>query len=136
MAKDCQCHTIGKIMAKQRRSSSSKSALQTVGGITAGIAVGAMGIPKIIETIDPEGKIDPKIINGVGAAGAFYFSRKQKGFVQAMLQGLAGGLAWNLVSAFVPSMGYVDDMSTRYLNNVAGSERNTFQDSRMNPGPI
>ncbi len=118
-------------MAKQRRSSSSKSALQTVGGITAGVAVGALGIPKLVSTIDPEGKIDPKIINGVGAVGAFYFSRKQKGFVQAMLQGLAGGLAWNVVSN-VAGMGYMDDNSTRYLNNVAGD----FFPSRMNPGPV
>lgn len=129
MAK-CNCHKIG-AMAKSRRSNSSKSALQTVGGITAGIAVGALGIPKIVQTIDPEGKIDPKIINGVGAVGAYWFSRKQKGFLQSMLQGLAGGLAYNVI-ANVAGMGYIDDNSTRLLNNVAGD----YFPSRMDAGAV
>lgn len=130
MAKQCSCQKIG-AMAKTRRSNNSKNALQTVGGITAGIAVGALGVPKIVQTIDPEGKIDPKIINGVGAVGAYWFSRKQKGFVQSMLQGLAGGLAWNVLSN-VAGMGYIDDNSTRYLNNVAGD----YFPSRMDAGAV
>lgn len=122
-------------MAKSRRSNTSnKNALTTVGGITAGIAAGALGVPKIVSAVDPEGKIDPKIVNGVGAAAAFWFSRKQKGFVQSMLQGLSAGLAWNVVSN-VAGMGFIDDNSTRYLNNVAG-DANTYANSRMNPGPI
>lgn len=120
-------------MAKSRRSN--KNALQTVGGITAGIAVGALGVPKIVSTIDPEGKFDPKIVNGVGAVAAFWFSRKQTGFIQATLQGLSAGLAWNVVSS-VAGMGFIDDNSSRYLNNVAGPEGNTYANSRMNPGPI
>lgn len=128
----CNCQKIGK-MAKSRRSN--KNALQTVGGITAGIAVGALGVPKIVSTIDPEGKFDPKIVNGVGAVAAFWFSRKQTGFIQATLQGLSAGLAWNVVSS-VAGMGFIDDNSSRYLNNVAGPEGNTYANSRMNPGPI
>lgn len=120
-------------MAKTRRSN--KSALQTVGGITAGIAVGAIGVPKIVSAIDPEGKIDPKIVNGVGAVAAYWFSRKQTGFVQSALHGLSAGLAWNVVSN-VAGMGFIDDNSTRYLNNVAGPDGNTYANSRMNPGPI
>lgn len=133
MAKrNCNCHKIGS-MSKTRRSSN-KSALQTVGGITAGIAVGALGVPKIVSTIDPEGKIDPKIINGVGAVGAFMLAKKQKGFVQSMLHGLAGGLAWNVISnvAGMAGMGYVDDNSTKYLNQVAGD----YFPSRMDAGTV
>ena len=128
--KNCKCHQIGKTMAKTRRSSKG-AALQTVGGIAAGIAAGAVGIPKLVAAVDPEGKFDPKIVNGVGAAAAFWFSTKQKGFVQHMLQGLSAGLAWNVVSN-VAGLGYVDDNSTRYLNNVAGD----FMPSRMNAGAI
>ncbi len=115
-------------MAKTRRSTSGKSALQTVGGITAGLAVGALGVPKIVTTIDPEGKMDPKIINGLGAVGAFLVSRKQKGFLQSMLHGLSAGLAWNVVSNLT-GMGYIDDNSTRYLNNVAGDYFPSRQDA-------
>lgn len=119
-------------MAKTRRSNS--SALQTVGGITAGLAVGAVGVPKVVAMIDPEGKLDPKIINGVGAAGAFWLSRKQKGLMQSALHGLAAGMAWNLISN-VAGMGYVNDPSTSFLNRVAGPEDNYFP-SRQNPGAI
>ena len=122
-------------MAKTRRNTSSKSAIQTVGAIAAGIGAGALGVPKIVAAVDPEGKIDPKLVNGAGAVVAFLVSRKQKGFVQSMLQGLSAGLAWNVVSN-VAGMGFIDDNSTRYLNNVAGSEGNTYANSRMNPGPI
>jgi hypothetical protein len=135
MAKQCNCHKIGAMEKLRRSNTSSKNALTTVGGIAAGIGVGALGVPKLVSSIDPEGKFDPKIINGVGAAAAFWFSRKQKGFLQSMLQGLSAGLAWNVVSN-VAGMGYIDDNSTRYLNNVAGSDGNTFANSRMNPGPI
>lgn len=131
--KTCKCHSIGKTMAKSRRSSKN-AALQTVGGITAGLAAGAMGVPKLVAAVDPEGKFDPKIVNGVGAAAAFWFSTKQKGFIQSMLQGLSAGLAWNVVSN-VAGLGYIDDYSTRYLNNVAGPN-GTYANSRMNPGPV
>lgn len=117
-------------MATSRRSN--KNTLQTIGGIAAGIGVGAYGVPKIVAAIDPDGKIDPKIINGVGAAAAYMVSRKQKGFVQSMLQGLSAGLAWNVVAS-VAGMGFIDDNSTRYLNNVAGEN---YANSRMNPGPV
>lgn len=130
MAKPCSCHKIGK-MAKSRRSTSSKSALQTVGGIAAGIGVGALGVPKIVAAIDPDGKFDPKIVNGVGAAAAFWFSTKQRGILQNVLQGLSAGLAWNVV-ANVAGMGYIDDNSTRYLNNVAGD----YFPSRMDAGAV
>lgn len=126
----CKCHQIGK-MAKSRRSSN-KSALQTVGGITAGIAAGALGVPKLVSAVDPEGKFDPKIVNGVGAAAAFWFAGKQKGIVQSALHGLAAGLAWNVISN-VAGLGFVDDNSTRYLNNIAG---NRFPNSRMDPGNV
>lgn len=116
---------------KTRRSS--KSAFETVGGIAAGIGVGAVGIPKVVEMIDPEGKFDTKLVNAVGAAGAFWLSRKQKGFMQSALQGLCAGLAWNVV-ADVANLGYVNDRSTDFLNNVAGG--NDFKNSRLNPGTV
>lgn len=124
MAKQCNCHKIG-AMAKSRRSNtSSKNALTTVGGIAAGIGVGALGVPKIVASIDPEGKFDPKIVNGVGAAAAFWFSRKQKGFVQSLLHGLSAGLAWNVVSN-VAGMGYMNDNSSDF-NFVAGKGAGAF----------
>lgn len=118
-------------MAKSRRSS--KSTLQQVGGITAGIAAGAIGVPKIVEMIDKEGKLDSKIVNGVGAVGAYWFSRKQKGFVQSMLQGLSAGLAWNVLSdvAGMKGIGWQQDYSSDF-NYVAGAGTT----SRANPGVI
>lgn len=92
--------------------------IETVGGITAGLAVGAVAVPKVVSMVDPSGNIDPKIINGVGAAGAWYFSTKQKGFVQAALQGLSAGLAYNVIASMA-GIG-APDYSTQMLNQVAG----------------
>ena len=103
-----------------------------VGGIAAGIGAGAVGIPKVVSMIAPDGKFDTKIVNAAGAAAAYWGSTKQKGFVQAMLQGLSAGLAWNVVAA-VANIGYVDDNSTNFLNNVAGSG---YFNSRQNPGNV
>lgn len=114
--KNCKCHQIGKTMAK--KTSRKKMSVQTVGGITVGIAAGAIGIPKVVAMVDPSGNIDPKIINGVGAAGAWYFSTQQSGFIQSALQGLAAGLAWNVISN-VAGIG-APDYTTQMLNQVAG----------------
>lgn len=105
----------------------------TVGALSLGIGAGAVGIPKVVEMIDPTGKFDTKIINAVGAAGAYWFSSKQKGFVQTALQGLSAGLAWNVVAA-VANIGYLNDRSTDFLNNVAGDP--TYFNSRQNPGTV
>lgn len=128
--KNCNCHKIGSMANKTRRST--KSTLQTVGGITAGIAAGAVGIPQVVKAIDPTGKFDTKLVNAVGAAGAYWFSRKQKGFVQAALQGLSAGLAWNVI-ADVANIGYVNDNSTSLLNNVAGPD---YFNSRLYDGDV
>lgn len=109
-------------MAKTRRSS--KMSIETVGGITTGLAAGAIGVPKVVAMIDPNGSMDPKIINGVGAAGAWYFSTKQKGFVQAALQGLSAGLAYNVIAS-VAGIG-APDYSTSTLNQVAGPSTSTL----------
>lgn len=129
--KNCNCHKIGSMANKSRRSS--KSTIQTVGGIATGIGVGAVGIPKVVGMIDPEGKFDTKLVNAVGAGAAYWFSRKQKGFMQAALQGLSAGLVWNVI-ADVAGLGYLNDRSTDFLNNVAGA--NDYQNSRLNPGTI
>lgn len=118
-------------MAKTRRSS--KSTLQQVSGITAGLAAGAIAVPKIVSMIDKDGKLDSKIVNGVGAAGAYWLSRKQKGFVQSMLQGLSAGLAWNALSdmAGLKGIGWQQDYSSDF-NYVSGAD--TY--SRANAGTI
>lgn len=121
-------------MAKNTRKTKLSSTLETVGGITVGLGVGAVGVPKIMEMVDPEGKFNPTLVNGVGAAGAAYLSTKQKGLVQSALQGLAAGLAWNALAPIV-GMGYVDDNSTSFLNRVAGAGDDYFP-SRQNPGAV
>ena len=118
-------------MSKTRRSSSKP--LETVGGIAAGLLVGGMGVPKLVSTIDPEGKIGPTAVNAAVAAGAFFFARKQKGFMQSALYGLSAGSAAALVSGLLGGIGYVDSPSTSFLNRVAGGD---YFPSRQDPGDV
>lgn len=137
---NCKCHQIGKKMGKTRKSGQ-QADIQTVGGIALGIGAGALGVPFIVGKVDPEGKIDPKIINGAGAVGAYFISRNQKGFIKSALQGLTAGLAWNVlanITGMAPGqqgLGYVNDNSTRFLNPVAGLGDGDFP-SRQNPGAL
>ena len=129
--KNCKCHSIGKTMARTTRKSNMTSALQNVGGIAAGIGGGAVGVPKLVAMIYPEGKINPTIVNGAGSVGAFLLARKQKGILQSMLHGLSAGMAWNALSPMI-GIGYVDSNSTSFLNNVAGD----YFPSRQDPGTV
>lgn len=118
-------------MAKTRRSSLMAGA-QRAGAIAVGIGTGAMVIPKVVEAIDKEGNLSPNIINGVGILGSLWLAQKQKGLIQDGLYGLAGGLAWNVLSEFIDKsgMGWTNDYSSDF-NYLAGAAAN-----RANAGTI
>lgn len=130
--KACALASIGKKMAKQRRSK--HGGIQTVGAIGAGLLAGSLVVPKIVNAVDPEGKFDPRIISGLGAVGGYFLAGKMKGFTQTMAYGFAAGQALNLVAS-VAGLGYVDS-PTYELNRVAGAGDNYTGTTGANPGAI
>lgn len=131
--KACALASIGKKMAnKQRRSKS--GAIQTVGAIGAGLLAGSLVVPKIVNTVDAEGKIDPKIISGLGAVGGYLLGQRMKGFGQMAAFGFAAGQALNLVASFA-GMGYVDS-PTYDLNRIIGAGDIYTGTTGANPGSI
>lgn len=122
-------------MAKTRKSSNKKDLVMRGVALTAGIGVGALAIPKLVALVDKNGTVDPKIVSGVGAAGAFLLARTQKGLVQDGLMGVAAGQAWNLVASFVgiSGIGYDDYNASSDLQRIAAAE---FGASRETGGTV
>lgn len=130
--KACALASIGKKMAKQRRSK--HGGIQTVGAIGAGLLAGSLVVPRIVTTVDAEGKIDPRIISGIGAVGGYLLAKRLKGFGQMAAYGFSAGQALNLVAS-VAGLGYVDS-PTYELNRVAGAGDNYTGTTGANPGAI
>lgn len=99
--------------------------------ITGGVVGGGYVVPKVVEMIDPTGKMDPKITQGLAAAGGFFGAMNTKGVASKLLLGLGIGAAANLLSDVV-GMGYVVNPNTN-LSYIVGQEGNAA-DSRYNPG--
>lgn len=123
-------------MANKKTRRSKNSGLQTVGGIGAGLLAGSLVVPKVVGAIDPNQKIDPKIVSAVGAAAGYMVGRRLSGFTQMMAYGFAAGQALNVVAS-VAGLGYVDS-PTYDVNRVAGAG-DTFPfggTAGANPGSV
>jgi hypothetical protein len=122
-------------MARKTRKSKLTDTAATVAAMATGLGVGALGVPRLVEMIDPEGKFNPQVINGVGAIGFGYLGSTQDGLVKTGLYSLAAGMLWNAASPMI-GIGYgVTDNSTDFLNRVAGAG-DSYRPSRPNPGDV
>ncbi len=137
MAKACKACAAAikgtKKMAKSRKSS--KNLVMDGLYITGGVVAGGYAVPKVVEMIDPNGKMDPKLTQGIAAAGGFFGAMNTKGAAQKVLLGVGIGAAANLLSEVV-GMGYV--VSPSYdVNRIIGSASDDFRNTTgMNPGDI
>lgn len=131
--KACALASIGKTMAKKTRKSS-KSLIQDGLYITGGVVAGGFAVPKVVEMIDPTGKLDPKLVQGGAAAAGFFGAMNTKGAVQKLLLGVGIGAAANLLSE-VAGMGYVINPNTD-LERIVGYGQGQFSDSRWNAGEL
>lgn len=120
-------------MAKKTRKSS-KSLIQDGLYITGGVVAGGFAVPKVVEMIDPTGKLDPKLVQGGAAAAGFFGAMNTKGAVQKLLLGVGIGAAANLLSE-VAGMGYVINPNTD-LERIVGYGQGQFSDSRWNAGEL
>lgn len=103
--------------------------------ITGGVVAGGYAVPKVVEMVDPNGKLDPKLTQGIAAAGGFFGAMNTKGATQKVLLGIGIGAAANLLSEVV-GMGYV--VSPSYdVNRIIGGASDDFRNTTgMNPGDI
>lgn len=130
--KACALASIGKTMAKSRKSS--KSLVMDGLYITGGIVAGGYAVPKVVEMLDPTGKLDPKLTQGFAAVGGFFGAMNTKGEIQKLLLGVGIGAAANLLSEVV-GMGYV--VSPSYdVNRIIGASDNYSSTTGLNPGDI
>lgn len=130
--KACAAASIGKTMAKSRKSS--KSLVMDGLYITGGVVAGGYAVPKLVEMVDPTGKLDPKLTQGIAAAGGFFGAMNTKGEIQKLLLGVGIGAAANLLSEVV-GMGYV--VSPSYdVNRIIGAYDNYGGTTGQNPGDI
>lgn len=102
--------------------------------ITGGVVAGGYAVPKVVEMVDPTGKLDPKLTQGIAAAGGFFGAMNTKGAAQKVLLGVGIGAAANLLSEVV-GMGYVINPNTN-LENIVGYGSGNAPDSRFNAGEL
>lgn len=118
--KKCRIAAIGKTtMARKSRKSSAKGTMTTVAALGGGIVLGKVAIPKLVEKVDPNSKIDPRMIDGGVAVAAYFLGRQQKGVVQNIAYGTAAGAVANLVMG-IAGLGYTTYDGSTDLHNVAG----------------
>ena len=98
--KACAAAQIGKTMAKKTRKSS-KSLIMDGLYTTAGVVAGGYAVPKLVEMVDPNGKLDPRHTQGVAAAGGFFGAMNTKGEIQKVMLGVGIGAAANLLSEVI-----------------------------------
>lgn len=135
--KACAAAQIGKTMARKTRKSSKSLVMDGLlyGG---GVAAGAWLVPKVMETADPSGKLDPKIVNALTAAagllGSQFVSKNVGQEVGKVTLGIGiGGVA--ALIADVAGIGYV--ISPSYdVNNVVGLQDDFRGTTGANPGAI
>lgn len=131
--KACAAAQIGKTMAKKTRKSS-KSLIMDGLYTTAGVVAGGYAVPKLVEMVDPNGKLDPRLTQGVAAAGGFFGAMNTKGEIQKVMLGVGIGAAANLLSEVI-GMGYV--VSPSYdVNRVIGAGDDFRGTTGLNPGDI
>lgn len=131
--KACAAAQIGKTMAKKTRKSS-KSLIMDGLYTTAGVVAGGYAVPKLVEMVDPNGKLDPRLTQGVAAAGGFFGAMNTKGEIQKVMLGVGIGAAANLLSEVI-GMGYV--VSPSYdVNRVIGAGDDFRGTTGQNPGDI
>jgi len=99
--------------------------------ITAGVVGGSYAVPKLVEMVDPNGKIDPKLTAAAAAAGGFFGAMNTKGATRNVLLGVGIGAAAQLLSE-VAGLGYVVNPNTN-LSYILGADGNA-PDSRYNAG--
>lgn len=132
--KACAAAIKGTKMAKTRKSS--KNLVMDGLYITGGVVAGSYAVPKVVEMVDPSGKIDSKLTQGLAAAGGFFGAMNTKGVTQKLLLGVGIGAAAGLISDIVGSgMGYV--VSPSYdLNRIIGASDNYSGTTGLNPGEV
>lgn len=102
--------------------------------ITGGVVAGSYAVPKVVEMLDPSGKIDDKLTKGLAAAGGFFGAMNTKGEVQKILLGVGIGAAAGLLSE-VLGVGYV--VSPSYdINRIIGAGDDFRGTTSLNPGDI
>lgn len=131
--KACAAAQIGKTMAKKTRKSS-KSLIMDGLYTTAGVVAGGYAVPKLVEMVDPNGKLDPRLTQGVAAAGGFFGAMNTKGEIQKVMLGVGIGAAANLFGEVI-GMGYV--VSPSYdVNRIIGAGDDFRGTTGLNPGDI
>ena len=136
--KACAAATIGKTMAKQRKT---KGLLMDGVLIAGGAVIGGYAVPKVVEQLDPTGKMDPKIVDvATAAAGLFGSKYATKSFgpeAGKIVMGIGVGALISLGNNLVSGMGYV--VSPTYdVNQVLGANEwgNSFRTTGANPGAL
>ena len=131
--KACAAAQIGKTMAKKSRKSS-KSLIIDGLYITGGVVAGGYAVPKVVEMLDPTGKLDPKLTQGAAAAAGFFGAMNTKGEIQKVMLGVGIGAAANLFGEVI-GMGYV--VSPSYdVNRIIGAGDDFRGTTGLNPGDI
>ncbi len=142
--KACALASIGKTMAKSRKSS--KGATQNALLLGAGGVLGAVLVPKAQDALDPEGKLSNTYVNlitaGVGIFGAPLvkkflgknFGEEASKLVMGMGIGgvIAAGTSFAKEQGWI---GYVINPNTD-LERIVGYGPGQFQDSRYNAGEL
>lgn len=131
--KACAAAQIGKTMAKRTKRTAKNIAMDVV-YYSGGAVAGAYVLPKILETVDPSGKLDSKIVNGGTAALAVLGAMNVKSDpVKKLLVGAAVGSTVQLVTEVMAmnGLGYVINPNTNLENVISGA-----RDSRYNAGDL
>lgn len=113
--------------------------------ITGGIVLGGYAVPKVVEQVDPTGKVDPKLVDVVVAAaglmGSKYVGKKLGNEAGKITMGVGiGALASLANQVFMNGLGYV--VSPTYdVNQVLGANGDgyggdSFRTTGANPGTL
>lgn len=138
--KACAAAQIGKSMANKSRKSS-KGLLMDGVLIAGGAVLGGYAVPKVVESVDPTGKVDPKLVDAAVAAlgllGSKYVGKKLGNEAGKITMGVGVGALVSLGNNLMSSMGYV--VSPTYdVNQVLGANDwgNSFRTTGANPGAL
>lgn len=138
--KACAAAQIGKSMANKSRKSS-KGLLMDGVLIAGGAVLGGYAVPKMVEQVDPTGKVDPKIVDvavaALGLLGSKYVGKKLGNEAGKITMGVGVGALVSLGNNLMSSMGYV--VSPTYdVNQVLGANDwgNSFRTTGANPGAL
>lgn len=109
--------------------------------IAGGAVLGGYAVPKVVEQVDPTGKVDPKLVDAAVAAlgllGSKYVGKKLGNEAGKITMGMGVGALVSLGNNLMSSMGYV--VSPTYdVNQVLGANDwgNSFRTTGANPGAL